>query len=98
MFQSLPATTEPTPDRKIQHDVMKISTETQRSQINTFFFLKRDLVQDDSALDFPGGMVDKNLPASARHTGSILGLGRFYAEDQLSSWATTTEASTPHQV
>ena len=38
MLQSLPATTEPTPDQKIQHDVMKISTETQRSQINFFFF------------------------------------------------------------
>ena len=28
--------------------------------------------------DFPGGAVDKNLPASAGHTGSIPGLGRFH--------------------
>ena len=26
--------------------------------------------------DFPGGTVDKNPPANARDTGSILGLGR----------------------
>ena len=27
--------------------------------------------------DFPGGAVDKNLPANARHTGLVPGLGRF---------------------
>ena len=28
--------------------------------------------------DFPGGSVDKNLPASAAYMGSIPGLGRFH--------------------
>ena len=28
--------------------------------------------------DFPGGIVDKNLPANVGNTGSIPGLGRFY--------------------
>ena len=29
-------------------------------------------------LDFPGGAVDKNSPASAGDTGSISGPGRFH--------------------
>ena len=28
--------------------------------------------------DFPGGVVDKNLPANAGNTSLIPGLGRFY--------------------
>ena len=28
--------------------------------------------------DFPGGTVNKNLPASAGNKGSIPGLGRFH--------------------
>ena len=28
--------------------------------------------------DFPGGTVDKNLPANAGDTGSTPGLGRFH--------------------
>ena len=28
--------------------------------------------------DFPGGTVDKNLPANAGDSGSIPGLGRFH--------------------
>ena len=28
--------------------------------------------------DFPGGVVDKNLPANAEDTGSIPGLGRSH--------------------
>ena len=31
-----------------------------------------------SLKDFPGGTVDKNLPASAGDMGSIPGLGRFH--------------------
>ena len=27
--------------------------------------------------DFPGGAMDKNLPANAKDTGSFPGLGRF---------------------
>ena len=33
---------------------------------------------NDTLLDFPGGPVVKNLPASAGETGSIPGLGRFH--------------------
>ena len=29
-------------------------------------------------VDFPGGTVDKNLPASAGDTGSVPGRGRFH--------------------
>ena len=32
---------------------------------------------EDFHLSFPGGSVVKNLPANARDTGSIPGLGRF---------------------
>ena len=32
----------------------------------------------DSELDFPGGAVDKNLPANSRDTGLIPDLGRFH--------------------
>ena len=43
-------------------------------------------------LDFPGGAVVKNLPASAGDMGSSPGLGRFlHAVEQLSPCATTTE-------
>ena len=28
--------------------------------------------------DFPGGAVDKNLPANAGNVGSVLGQGRFH--------------------
>ena len=53
--------------------------------------------------DFPGGTVDKNLPASAGHTGSIPGLGRSHSlqsslacEPQLPSLcAATTEPRVP---
>ena len=34
---------------------------------------------DKISWDFPGGTVDKNLPASARDTGSILDLGNDVA-------------------
>lgn len=30
--------------------------------------------------DFPGGVVDKNLPAKATDTGLISGLGRFHIQ------------------
>ena len=33
-----------------------------------------------SSWDFPGGPVDKNLPAKAGDTGSIPGLGRFHRQ------------------
>ena len=36
------------------------------------------LMAGGGALDFPGGPVVKNLPASAGHTGSIPGLGSFH--------------------
>ena len=42
---------------------------------------------------FPGGLVDKNLAASAEDTGSIPGLGRFHIP--LSPGATATEACAP---
>ena len=38
-------------------------------------FLKKVLLR---MLDFPGGAVDKDLPASAGDTGSIPGPGRFH--------------------
>ena len=45
---------------------------------------------------FPGGAVDKNLPANAGDTGSVPGPGRFpHATEQLSLCATTAEAGTP---
>ena len=34
-------------------------------------------IKNDSKVDFPGGLVMKNLPGSAEDTGSIPGLGRF---------------------
>ena len=45
--------------------------------------------------DFPGGPVDKNLPAIAEDTGSIPGQGTKipHAKGQLSLYATTTELS-----
>ena len=39
--------------------------------------------------DFPGGRVDKNLPASVGDIGSIHGLGSFRM--QLNPWTTATE-------
>ena len=43
-------------------------------------------------VDFPGGAVDKNLPASAGDTVSVSNLGRFYLPlEQLSPCSTTTE-------
>ena len=35
--------------------------------------------------------MDRNLPANAGDTGSILGPGRLHDEKLLSPWATTTE-------
>ena len=45
--------------------------------------------------DFPGGPVDKNLPAIAGDTGSIPGQGPKipHAKGQLSLYTTTTELS-----
>ena len=43
--------------------------------------------------DFPGGVVDKNPPASAGDMGSILGPRRFHMpREQLSPCTPTTEA------
>ena len=42
--------------------------------------------------DFPGGSVDKNLPANERDMGLIPGAGRFpHAKEQQSSCVKTTE-------
>ena len=42
--------------------------------------------------DFPGGVVDKNSPASAGGIGSILGPRRFHmSQEQLSPCAPTIE-------
>ena len=47
-----------------------------------------------SSLGLPGGMVDKNLPASTGDTDSIPGLGRFHMP-----WATkTSEPEEPRPV
>ena len=47
-------------------------------------------------LGFPGGTVDKNLPANAGNTCSIPGLGKIpHAAEQLSLCATTAEACVP---
>ena len=43
-------------------------------------------------VDFPGGAVDRNLPANAGDTGLIPSLERFHMTEQLSLCATTTEA------
>ena len=44
-----------------------------------------------NVLDFPGGSVVKNPPASAGDTGSIPDSGKIpHAAEQLSPWATTT--------
>ena len=52
-----------------------------------------------SSLDFPGGPVVKNPPASARDVGSIPGPGRVHVLwGQLSLCAGTTEACTPEPV
>ena len=53
--------------------------------------------------DFPGGTMDKNLPANTGDTGLIPGLGRFHmprgnlacALQLLSLRATTAEACVP---
>ena len=46
--------------------------------------------------DFPGGAVDKNLPANAGDTGSDLWSGKIpRAAEQLSPCATTAEARAP---
>ena len=43
------------------------------------------LLKEKVDTDFPGAIVDKNLPASAGVTGSIPSLGRFHiATEQLS--------------
>ena len=41
---------------------------------------EKTIIQKDSCIpwDFPGGIVDKNPPASAEHMGSIPGWGRFH--------------------
>ena len=50
-------------------------------------------------MDFPSGAVDKNLPANAGDMGLIPGPGRFHmAVEQLSPWATATEACVPHSL
>ena len=46
-------------------------------------------------MDFPGGTVDKNLPANAGDTGLIPGPGRFHMPQQLSLCTTTPEARLP---
>ena len=37
-----------------------------------------DEQKTEAGLDFPGGTVDKNLPASMGSTGLISGPGRFH--------------------
>ena len=44
-----------------------------RKELDTTKVTERSIAQD-----FPGGTVDKNLPASARDTGSIPSPGRFH--------------------
>ncbi|XP_042105079.1 GATA zinc finger domain-containing protein 1 isoform X2 [Ovis aries] len=49
-------------------------------------------------MDFPGGTVEENPPASAEDVGSIPGPGRFYmAWSQLSPRGTTSEARVPYR-
>ena len=47
-------------------------------------------------LNFPGGAVDKNLPANAGDMGLISGPGRFHIHGEFSPCATTTEAPSPY--
>jgi len=42
------------------------------------FYLLVNMLENTAKLDFPGGSMDRNLPASAADTGSILVLGRFH--------------------
>ena len=50
-------------------------------------------------MDFPRGPVDKNLPANAGDMGLIPRPGRLHmAVEQLSPWATATEARVPHSL
>ena len=53
------------------------------------------VILEDSVLlllDFPGGLVVKNLHASVAGTGSTFGLGRIpHATEHLSPCTTTTE-------
>ena len=54
----------------------------------------RPCLQKYQIQDFPGGTVDKHLPASAGDTSLIPGLGRFHtlAEQQI-PWATASETA-----
>ena len=50
-------------------------------------------------MDFPSGPVDKNPPAGAGDMGLIPGPGRFHvAVEQLSPWATASEARVPYSL
>ena len=50
------------------------------AQVFSFACLKKEsfIFFKDFFQDFPGGEVDKNLPANAGDTDSIPGLGRFH--------------------
>ena len=39
---------------------------------------KKRLPQELMIMDFPGGVVDRNLPVNAGDEGSVPGLERFY--------------------
>ena len=45
--------------------------------------------------DFPGGAVDKNLPANAGDMGSIPGLGRFHIPQSNSAGAPQLQSLHP---
>ena len=50
------------------------------------------------AKDFPGGTMDKNLPASAGDVGLIPGPGRFHMPRSLCSWAHELQQERPPQL
>ena len=49
-----------------------------KSKIKAEYIACYNLCLKNGELGFPGGIVDKNLPANAGDTGSITGPGRSY--------------------
>ena len=49
--------------------------------------------RDKGQGDFPGGTVERNLPASAGDTGSVPGLGRSHIWQGNEAWAPQAESS-----
>ena len=61
--------------------------------------LKSKRIKNTQILDFPGGTVDKNLPANAEDVGSIPGPGRAHmlwaTGHSWNTWATSSEICVP---